>query len=53
MGSHREGHQHQGRLIVSRQLRTLRRRLLALTDRTGMSALTVAKEGNADSICSP
>jgi hypothetical protein len=28
-------------------------RLMALTDRTGMSALTVAMEGNADSICSP
>jgi hypothetical protein len=28
-------------------------RPLALTDRTGMSVLTVAMEGNADSICSP
>jgi hypothetical protein len=26
---------------------------LALTDRAGMSALTVAIEGNADSMCSP
>jgi hypothetical protein len=25
---------------------------LVLTDRTGMSALTVTMEGNADSICS-